>query len=208
MENASKALLIAGGILIAMIVISIFIMGYSNITQLAQTEVDAELKQQIDDYNKPYLAFNKNTMYGIDVISALNLAISNNKLNKVSLGEEFYVDVSFKLKDLIQDREDIYTLDTSTNTQSHKIDPIKNYDFKIGETYKLSSNLNEIINFLDTANNVEQERTINETDDKGTVLKYTVRYSGIADFKRKTFKCSKVEYDSNGRVKSIEFEQR
>ena len=39
-------------------------------------------------------------MYGTDVISILNLAISNNKLNNVqnSPDDQLYVNISFKLK--------------------------------------------------------------------------------------------------------------
>ena len=38
MENASTALLIAGGMILAALVISIFIFGYSNVTKIAQAK--------------------------------------------------------------------------------------------------------------------------------------------------------------------------
>ena len=63
MENASKALLMAGGMIIAIIIISIFIYGYNSMTQMAQSKQDVEILEEIKDFNKPYLAFNKSAIY-------------------------------------------------------------------------------------------------------------------------------------------------
>lgn len=214
MENATTALVMAGGILIAIIVISLFILGYSNVTMLAQSKLDAELAEEINEFNKPLLAFNKKAMYGTDVISILNLAISNNKINNVKPGQELYIDVSFKLtKDAIQDTVYEYTLNSQNATYSSSI--IKkdkasygasDFTFEINRTYSLSSNLEPITAFLKTASNGEETKRIVSTEG-AIATRYTITYSGIADFKRKTFKCSSVGYDSNGRINLLKFEQ-
>ncbi|MCI8832596.1 MAG: hypothetical protein HFJ19_00055 [Clostridia bacterium] len=217
MDNAAKGLLMAGGMLLAVIVISIFIYSYNNITRLSQAQQDTELQKEIEEYNQQYLAFNKSAMYGTDVISILNLAISNNKLNNVqnTPDDQLYVDVSFKLKfDSIQDTVYVYTLNTKTNRyEVSKANTSKNaqygaldFEFTPGE-YSLKNHLEQINEFVKSKANLEEEKSIESTDADGTVLKYTVKYSGVADFKRKTFKCSKVEYDKFGRVKSLNFEQ-
>ncbi len=41
----------------------------------------------------------------------------------------------------------------------------------------------------------------------GTTTTYTITYRALADFKRRTFKCKKTEYNASGRVKKISFEQ-
>lgn len=217
MDNAAKGLLMAGGMLLAIIVISIFIYGYSNITRISQSKQDEELQKEIEEYNQQYLAFNKSAMYGTDVISILNLAISNNKLNNVenSPDDQLYIDVSFRLKyDSIQDTVYVYSLDTKTNRYNvQKANTSKNaqygaldFEFTPGE-YSLRNHLEQINEFVKSKANQEEEKSIESTDGSGTVLRYTVKYSGIADFKRKTFKCSKVEYDQYGRVRSLKFEQ-
>ncbi len=217
MENAAKGLLIAGGMLLAVIVISIFIYGYTNITHLAEADKNEQLLKEIQEYNQPYLAYNKSAMYGTDVISILNLALSNNKLNNVqnSHDDQLYVNVSFKLKfDSIQDTVYVHTLNTRTNRyEVSKANTSKNaqygglnFEFTPGE-YSLKNHLEEIKAFLESSNDLEEKKEVIDTAQNGTVLKYTIKYSGIADFKRKTFKCSKVEYDEFGRIKSLKFEQ-
>ena len=213
MENASTALLMAGGMLLAVIVISLFVLGYSNITNMQQAKVDAEMIAEIEEYNKQFLVFNKKAMYGTDIISILNLAISNNKINNVKYGQELYIDVSFKLtKDAIQDTEYKYTLNEETaiykteRLSRSKALYVADFSFDVNKTYSLSQHLGPITAFLQTANVSEETKVI--TAYRGaTVLEYRVKYSGIADFKRKTFKCSKIEYDSNGRINALRFEQ-
>ncbi len=214
MENASTALLMAGGMLLAVIVISLFILGYSYVTEMAQSKVDVELLEEIEEFNAPLLSFNKTAMYGTDVISILNLAISNNKINRVRVGEEFYIDVEFKLtKDSIQDTVYEYALNEEKATYSSKV-VTKNkalygaseFAFEVNHAYSLSNNLEPITEFLQTSNKTEETRRVISTKD-AIVTKYTITYSGIADFKRKTFKCSKVEYDSYGRINALRFEQ-
>lgn len=214
MENASTGLLIAGGMFIAIVVISLFILGFSNMNNMAQAKVDVELRQEIENFNKPFLAFNKTAMYGTDVISILNLAISNNRTNNVKPGQELYVNISFQLtKDSIQDKVYEYQLDEKTatyKTQELKKDKAlygaNDFSFEINHTYNLAQHLEPITVFLQTASRAEETKNVIST--KGAIAtRYTITYSGIADFKRKTFKCSKVEYDSYGRVNSLKFEQ-
>ncbi len=218
MDNAAKGLLMAGGMLIAIITISIFIYGYTNITHMAETKQDEETLKEVNEFNEQYLAFNKNAMYGTDVISALNLAVSNNKLNNVEKNpnDELFVDISFKLRyDSIRDTVYVYRYNTKTDKYDVlKLDETKNstygagnFEFKNPNSYSLSEHLEPIKEFLKSSDNKEENKSITKTDEEGTVLEYKVTYRGIADFKRKTFKCSKVEFDSSGRVKKISFEQ-
>ena len=97
MENASKALIIAGGILLAIITLSVLVYSYNHITIYQDEKEKNELQEQITKYNAEYEGYNKKVMYGADVISVLNKAISNIKIKEISLGNEYYVDVEFEL---------------------------------------------------------------------------------------------------------------
>ena len=79
MENASKALLIAGGILIALIIITMFIMMFNRLSNI-QVEQEEQAKiEQLAAFNAEYEAFNKKVMYGVDVISLINKVAENNR---------------------------------------------------------------------------------------------------------------------------------
>ena len=99
MENASKALIIAGGILLAIITLSVLVYSYNHITIYQDEKEKNELQEQITKYNAEYEGYNKKVMYGADVISVLNKAISNIKIKEISLGNEYYVDVEFDIGD-------------------------------------------------------------------------------------------------------------
>ncbi len=215
MDNAATALLMAGGMILAVIVISIFVLSYTNVSQLAQTEVDATLQAEIDDFNKVFVAFNKTAMYGTDVISALNLAIDNNTRYNVSIGEEYYVDVSFKLlsSDSINNVKILHKFKDGMFT-TKQISSTKDYDFEGGEVYSLSTDEHALRVFLQDADKPGETKTyVNQLDTSDPNFSssdnssYIIEYSGSADFKRKTFKCSEISYDTNGRVVSISFVQ-
>ena len=79
MENASKALLIAGGILIALIIIAMFIMMFNKITNLTNEHEEQIKIEQLAAFNAQFEAYNKKAMYGTDVISLINKVAENNK---------------------------------------------------------------------------------------------------------------------------------
>ena len=52
MENASKALIIAGSVLLAMLVIGTLIFMFSTLSNLKQTEADVATAEKLAEYNK------------------------------------------------------------------------------------------------------------------------------------------------------------
>ena len=95
MENASKALLMAGGVLIGIITITMFVFMFNNIQHAVDgTSINYE-EEELLAFNKGFEEFNKKIMYGADVISVINKAIDNNKRNGVTnqKNSDFYVDV-------------------------------------------------------------------------------------------------------------------
>lgn len=78
MENAAKALLIAGGVAIALIIISLLVYSADKITTMGEVEQrEAEVKQ-LAEFNAEYEAYNKKLMYGAEVVSVINKAEDNN----------------------------------------------------------------------------------------------------------------------------------
>ena len=80
MENATKALIIAGGVLIAVIIITMFIMMINKMSVI-QNEQEEQLKvEQLAAFNAEFEAYNKKAMYGTDVITLINKVAENNKI--------------------------------------------------------------------------------------------------------------------------------
>lgn len=161
MENASKALLIAGSILIGMIVISLFYYMFDKVGMLVSDTDRNTLEQEIADVNKGFEAYNKKIMYGIDVINVLNKAIDNNKRNDCEFDENSEFNVNITLN--ITDNQTIPELNI--------------------KTYTLSNDYAELTSLIANANNPD------------------------SNFKRRTFRCTKVEYHDSGRVKNMNFTQ-
>ena len=81
MENAAKALLIAGGILIAIIILSMFVMMYNKMINIQNAQEEKTRLEQIAAFNAEYEAYNKKMMYGADVVTLKNKVEEHNRNN-------------------------------------------------------------------------------------------------------------------------------
>lgn len=79
MENAAKALVIAGGVLLAIITISLFVYMTTATSRMAQAQDEKTALEQLVAFNSEYEAYNKRVMYGADLITVANKAINYNK---------------------------------------------------------------------------------------------------------------------------------
>lgn len=78
MENASKALIIAGGILISILILSVLVYSFGNISQYFSSEEKVQQTEQLTTFNNQYESYNKKLLRGTDVISVINKAKDNN----------------------------------------------------------------------------------------------------------------------------------
>ena len=78
MENATKALIIAGGMLIAMLIVGLLNWGYNQLRALQQANITEEERQQIVDFNERFEAYNKKVVRGYQMISLSNLVYDTN----------------------------------------------------------------------------------------------------------------------------------
>lgn len=217
MENASKALLMTGSILIGIILLSIgvYIFRIMGESQKAQTSQLTE--EQLVKYNMEYTAYNKSLMYGTDVISVLNKAIDNNDRN--SGDESMYINIEFKLKDNVSvavvpytwnEKTKKYEAGKTTKTKASGNDKYT-YNFEAGKTYSLKNDKGEdtdtqmIRDFLATS---KDGTAIKKPANPGIGENYTITYTGFSDFKRMIFKCTKVQYNEVGKISYMKFEQR
>lgn len=130
MENATKALIIAGGILLAIITISILLYSFNNISLFQDSKRDMEELQQINRYNQEYESYNKKVMFGTDVVSVLNKSMSNNNKKNAKYGSEYFVNIIVIVKDLKYGTESIknktYSIETTEKINKIKEEILKN----------------------------------------------------------------------------------
>ena len=79
MEDAIKALEMAAGVLLAVIIMTLIAYFFSSIKNLPQEQDQSTQAEQLAKFNLEYEVYNKKAMYGVDVISCLNKAQSNNE---------------------------------------------------------------------------------------------------------------------------------
>ena len=110
MENASKAFLIAGGTLIGVMLVILIAVFFRSLSPLEREKQNQELVEQITAFNKEYEAYNKKLMYGVDLISVLNKAKSNNEkyvsgnfLSGFKYNSDYLINIKFHLKNTLND---------------------------------------------------------------------------------------------------------
>ena len=86
--NIAKLVHIVGGILIGVVLLSLISYFFSSIGLLPSQEDETESREQLAKFNLEYEIYDKKGMYGVDVISCLNKAQSNNE--KYAEGGGFY----------------------------------------------------------------------------------------------------------------------
>ena len=204
MENASKALAMAGGLLLAIIIIAVLMYVVQNTASLKKAEEDKEIAEQITKFNMEYESYEKTLLRGTELVTLINKAIANNK--KYEDSDKVYdIDIHFKLKTPI--KETIVTVE-----EGKKKNTEEKVTFGEAKTYKLIDNnrsnrinahISQFMN-IGALNSTDAYEIINYKD----IDNYQMVYSGFTDFKRKIFKCTKIEYSNvTGRVNLLEFEE-
>ena len=72
MENASKALLMAGGMLIALLIIGALLLVFNQIGDYEKAQTTSEKTSQVADFNKEYAKYSGDNIKGYDVITIIN----------------------------------------------------------------------------------------------------------------------------------------
>lgn len=74
MENASKAIIMAGGILISIVIISLLVLLFGGIGGAYDAQNEALSIKQIEEYNRKFAKYNDTKgLYGTELISLANL---------------------------------------------------------------------------------------------------------------------------------------
>ena len=81
MENASKALIIAGGILFALLIIGMAVTMWITLGDFNSTQDEAKSQEQLAAFNKQFESYQRQIMRGADLASIINKINDNNNKN-------------------------------------------------------------------------------------------------------------------------------
>lgn len=214
MENASKALIMAGGVLISLIIIALLVFFFNNLSNLQNTKLTSEEVEQAAEFNKQYDVYARN-VYGSELLSIANKIIDYNKRESDNKGYQ-----KIELEVIINNDIDSKYFKKGTYTNSgleSKINEIEKKKEDIGNTtIKFSSNtggntiVSRKISKLATMRTTDIEALGTPTDNyQDLVTKYNTLKTLITDVKAKVFKYKNFEYDKNtGRITKMIYEYK
>lgn len=226
MENASKALIIAGSVLMAVLVIGALMLMYNQITDIEQTKTDNDELSKMEDYSKKFEEYN-GTIYGSELFSLANLQDDYTKRYKQEDGYTkititVIINNSISGTSYFQSGEnDINNILANKNDIEKDITEFENKNKFKGKTVKYYSQLTirEIadiygVNFSsdDLESDVE-DKIRQKGGEAKRLIEAIAEYKNIksvyTEFKNKRFKCTNVTYNrNNGRIESMRFEEK
>lgn len=95
MENASKALLMAGGILIAILLIALLVKSFTGISAFQKAQLSEEEQAQLIAFNEQYTKYLGQYVYGTEVITVINKSLNNNS-HDISVSIKFNGEYTYK----------------------------------------------------------------------------------------------------------------
>ena len=219
MENASKALLIAGGILLTMLVIGVLFFARSRVSEFYDEQDEFKEVEDIAKFNVQFTNYQNRDVYGYEIISLANKIIDYNyrfsnasgaqndqKYNKIEM--EIDLGDKYKIQFKFRETQDIPAL--FPNQKYSSIDQIKividqasNIENTFGDS-KTASSLAKSINTLfpqDASGEEYQTTAVNKYNSivgKNEVKEYSelnkkkssiFKYYEFYQFKKSKYSC-------------------
>lgn len=79
MENASKALIMAGSVLIAIVIIGALVLMFNNLNNYQQVNTQGNRDTQVVEFNNQYETYHRKNVRGSDLYSLLNRVVDYNR---------------------------------------------------------------------------------------------------------------------------------
>ena len=218
MENASKFLLMAGGILIALLVISALVLMFNQIGDYEKGKSNTEKVSQVADFNKEFMVFTYDNIQGTDIISLANKIVNFNSKsgmqNSINYDKKIKLYLNFGNKNKsgsfayklggnpVIFTKDPYFIENYSSEFLQLISKYMEYDnkFSIKVMNRLSANYSSLQDGTKTIKDVTGRSDISQD-----IIKDIPKYREYSEFKGSTFKNTKIEYDGE-QIKNMYFE--
>ena len=209
MENASKALIMAGGVLISLMVIGLLVLFYNNLSGMQKIKTDSETEQQAAEFNKQYDVYARD-VYGSEILSIANKIADYNKREADNKGyTPIDLEVTFTkglseryfVENKVYSAKDLY--DITANKSAKNPICLEEYVKQLGNKTvysRTNSSISRQIKKIATMRtNDLQALGIEEADYKDNLAEYNHYKNLLTQMKEKVF-----NYDeNNGRIKKM-----
>ena len=115
MENASKAIIMAGGILIGIIILSLLIWTFRPMGDVFEEQGEALSEEQLEKYNRQFNTFDK-SLYGSELLSLKNLLEDYNNRILEGAGQKYIAENEISVTVRLYNYTAEELLDNSGNT--------------------------------------------------------------------------------------------
>ena len=214
MENASKALIMAGGVLISLMVIGLLVLFYNNLSGMKKIKTDSETEQQAAEFNKQYDVYARD-VYGSEILSIANKIADYNKREADNKGyTPIDLEVTFTkglseryfVENKVYSAKDLY--DITANKSAKNPICLEEYVKQLGNKTvysRTNSSISRQIKKIATMRtNDLQALGIEEADYKDNLAEYNQYKNLLTQMKETVFKYVKFDYDeNNGRIKKM-----
>lgn len=215
MENASKALIMAGSVLIALLIIGALLLMFNSLSSYQEVGTQEEKEAQVIQFNNQFETYLRNNVRGSDMISLMNRIVDYNARKGDDTQEQFQkmdikiigIDVN-KLK---YDQNDNGIIETNYTEDTIKslLTEVQELEEKYQSKYigALSANISKIMSSKEEVEKILPKR-LESYEGYNKIKEDTKEYYQYSQFKRLNFNCetSQTQYNSNtGRIISIEF---
>lgn len=215
MENASKALLIAGGILIALTIVGALILMFNQLGTFQKEQAATEKGVQIATFNQEFAKYaDEEKIKGTDIISLANKVVDFNKKegtsNSVDYDKKITLNINltgFANKYGISGKSKLFGNKKIFNIKNNSDDFVKviikfsglESKYTLSTMSKLSANYDSIAN---------GEKTIKEVAGKDISIELAdiEKYREYSEMKSSTFKTSKAPKYEDGQIIELSFE--
>ncbi len=209
MENASKALIIAGSVLIAILVISLLVMFYNNIKEFQNANHQVDISEQISEFNKQYDVYYRDNLYGSDILSIANKVVDYNireseeeGYSKVETSVKFKTGLSPNGEKLIDSKKTYNAQELNNISQNleKKVSDLGKEKY-VGKTISALSGMRD--NQLEDLVGKDKLQEV-----KAKSKSYLQYKSALTELKSKTFKATEFKYDKGtARISLMQFEE-
>ncbi|MBQ3145315.1 MAG: hypothetical protein IJB90_01855 [Clostridia bacterium] len=209
MENAAKALVIAGGILLAIMTLSLLVYMTGVTSRMAQAQDEKKEAEQLVAFNMEYEAYNKRRMYGVDVMTVVNKAINYNAtLTPTEANKAINVEIDL-LEDFIATKQIVTEY---SNGEVYEEDPVNINDWSLSESRGGERDIEVNFNTSQKIVDFFQDQSVNDEiivlEENSRYIKKQINYSALTNFKRAIFECTQCEdRNDDGRIDYMKFEQ-
>jgi hypothetical protein len=182
MENMSRALIMAGGILIAVLIVSLLVVARTQWGKYQTRKDEAKSNEQVAEFNKRFEAYNS-VITGDKIITLVNLA---NDMNKKYGEEQGYKNIKIYAKLMNKNGSFPGTYGPNYKIVRHS-----------GKKYSDMNSYIELIRGLGFFNEIKEGEP-----------NYDTYKDFVGQFKKSYFKCDDIVYDNiTTRVCEMYFEQ-